>query len=184
MAEKKRKGRKAYLEDFHRDEKGDYVYKGEFYRWQGEDNELRRGRIWLWVLCAGMIAAIAAAGCVEAPGTVNCVYILLPYTINFVAGISVCWGLYRLTAGGDPMRAYIYKASVEQIPARAVCTGIGAGAAVIGELIFVCRNGLGGKAAGFVLFLLLETAVLAAAVLTWRCVKKMKWNKVTARMEG
>lgn len=184
MAEKKRKGRKAYLDDFQKDENGNYVYKGNLYQLQGDKRELRRKLIWLWILCAGMLAAIIAAGCVEAPGAVNCVYVLLPYTINFIAGISVCWGLYRLTAGGNPMRVYNYKASVEQIPARVICTGAGSGAALIGELIFVCRNGLDGKTAGFVLFLLLEAAVLAAAALTWRCLKKMKWNKVTIRTEG
>ena len=42
MAEKKYKGRKAYLNDFHKNEKGDYEYQGILYEWKGEEGTLCR----------------------------------------------------------------------------------------------------------------------------------------------
>ena len=39
MAEKKYKGRKAYLNDFQKNAKGEYEYQGNLYEWQGEKKE-------------------------------------------------------------------------------------------------------------------------------------------------
>lgn len=177
MAEKKKKGRRAYLDAFQKDEKGNYVYRGELYVWQDEEKKLKQELIRLWGLCILMLVSLAAAGCVEAPGAVNCAYVLIPYTVNFVSGISVCLGLYHLTAGGNPLRAYIYQKSVAQLPGRAVLTAVAAAAGMAGELVFVFRNGMEGKTAGFVFFLLLEAAVLVAASGIRLRVCKMCWKK-------
>ena len=175
--EKKRKKRRAYLDAFQKDEKGKYEYRGDIYIWQNDGEELRRELLELWAVCAGMMAVLIAAGCVNAPGSINCAYVLIPYTISFLVGISVCWGMYRLTAGGHPLRAYVYQASIEQIPGRAVCTALGAGASIAGELIYVFRNGTEEKKAGFICFLLLEGAALAAALIIRQRICQMKWKK-------
>ncbi len=177
MAEKKKKKRRAYLDAFQKDEKGKYEYRGDFYIWQNEGTELRQELLRLWAACAVMMASLIAAGCVNAPGAVNCAYVLIPYTISFLVGISVCWGMHRLTAGGHPLRAYVYQASIRQIPGRAVCTATGAGAAIAGELVYVLRNGMEEKTAGFICFILLEGTALAAALSIRRRVCKMKWEK-------
>lgn len=209
MAEKNnRKKRRAYLDSFQKNEKGNYEYHGDLYFWAGmkrparsgrqsqdehplrggkpayEERSLRRELTLLWGLCAGMLCALIAAGCVEAPGVMNCAYVLIPYTVNLVAGISVCWGLCRLTAGGNPLRAYICEASVMQIPGRAVCTAIGAGAAAAGELIWVFRNGMEGKTVGCILFFLLEGAVFAAALVMRYRVKQMNWEKKSTEVRS
>lgn len=175
--EKKRKKRRAYLDAFQKDENGKYEYRGDLYIWQNESTALRQELHRLWAVCAGMMAVLIAAGCVNAPGAVNCAYVLIPYTISFLVGISVCWGMYRLTAGGHPLRAYVYQASIAQIPGRAVCTAIGAGVSIVGELIYVFRNGVEEKTVGFICFLLLEGAALAAALTIRGRVCKMKWKK-------
>ncbi|MGN0335441.1 MAG: hypothetical protein ACI4DV_07265 [Lachnospiraceae bacterium] len=176
MPGKKRKKRRAYLDDFHKNEKGEYVYRGVLY-FRQEKEKNRFGDWLLWGLCIGMLTAVTVAGCVDAPGTMNCAYVLIPYTVNFLSGISVCWGMYRLVTGGDPLRAYIYEATVKQIPGRAVCTAVGAAASAVGEIVFLCRNGSGGRTGGAIRFLLLECVVFVSAVGICRVIKSMKWEK-------
>ncbi|MCI8482821.1 MAG: hypothetical protein HFH41_00605 [Lachnospiraceae bacterium] len=184
MEEKKKKGKRAYLEAFQKNAEGKYEYKGEFYCWQGTEQERRKKMRRLWVLCLVMLGAIGAAGSVEAPGTLNCAYVILPYVVEFVAGISVFWGLCRLSAGGDPLRVYVYQASAEKIPERAVVTVIGAAAALAGELIFLLQNGLDGKWAGLGVFLLLEGMVIFLTLELRRCIRKMEWSRKERNMES
>ena len=151
--EKKKKSRRAYLESFQKNQEGNYEYKGELYVWQGTGQDRRRELARLWGLCIALLGSLAGAG------------------------ISVCWGLCRLSAGGNPVRAYVWKASVEQIPGRAVFACISGGASLAGELIFVVRNGLEGKTGGFAIFLLLECLVCASSSGMYQRVKKLKWEK-------
>lgn len=177
MAEKKKNGKRAYLDAFQKNAEGKYEYKGELYRWQGTGQERKKALGKLWILCIGMLAALGIAGSVKAPGALNCAYVILPYVAEFVAGISVFWGLCRLSAGGDSLRAYVYQAAVEKIPGRAVVTAIGAAAAFVGEIVFALRNGLDGKGAGFVVFLLLEGVIIILVLLLWKSIRKMEWSK-------
>lgn len=177
MAEKKKKGRRAYLDSFQRNAKGEYEYKGETYVWQMTEQERRKELFRLWILCIGMLAGLIAAGSVEAPGTLNCIYVLLPYVINLIAGISVFWGMCRLTAGGYALRAYVYQKSAAQIPGRALFTFICAALAVLGEIVFVLQNGMERKAVGFVLFVLAECTVSATVFLLGRHIRNMRWEK-------
>lgn len=177
MAEKKYKGRKAYLNDFRKNEKGDYEYQGILYAWEGEKKELQRSLLILWILCIFMLAALAAAGCVEAPGPANCFYVVLPYAVSFVFGISSAWGLCRLTRGGNPLRAYIYQASVEAIPVRTLCTMIGAAAAILGELVFLLLNGTAKKLPEILLFIVLEVLSFVLAGLFRKHILQMQWKK-------
>lgn len=177
MAEKKYKGRKAYLNDFRKNEKGDYEYQGVLYQWKGEKELLRRELSLLWILCIAMLAVLTVAGCVDAPGPKNSFYVVLPYTVSFIFGISTAWGLWRLFDGGNPLRAYIYEASVVQIPVRTVGTMIGAGAAILGEIVFLFRNGFAGKVSGSLGFLLLEGAAIILAVILRQRVMKMTWEQ-------
>ncbi len=180
MAEKKtekKKNRRAYLESFQKNQEGNYEYRGELYAWQGTEQERRRELAKLWGLCTVLMGSLAAAGSVEAPGSINCAYEILPYVVNLIAGISVCWGLCRLSAGGNPVRAYVWKASVGQIPGRAIFACICSGVSLAGELIFAVRNGLEGKTAGFAAFLLLECGVFTASFQMSRRLRKLEWEK-------
>ncbi|MBQ8856512.1 MAG: hypothetical protein IJ024_00055 [Lachnospiraceae bacterium] len=177
MAEKKYKGRKAYLNDFHKNEKGDYEYQGILYEWKGEEGTLCREMILLVGIGVVMLAALILAGCVDAPGAINCFYVVLPYTVSFIAGISMVWGMWRLLEGGNPLREYVYKASVEQIPIRAIFTIIGAGAAIVGEIVYLIGHGFQGKSVKSMEFLLLESVVFVLAVILRKRVMVMPWKR-------
>lgn len=177
MEEEKKRKRKAYLDSFQKDNNGKYVYKGDMYVFQPQERELRREMARLWGLALVMISAQIIAGCVDAPGTGRSFYVLIPYMISLIAGISVCWGLGRMTEGGSSLRAYVYEATVPQIPGRSVFTAVCAGVAVLGELTYVFKNGIEEKLPGFLIFLVLEVAALFAALLIKRQILLMKWEK-------
>ena len=175
MADNRKKSRKAYLDDFKKMKEGQYEYTGELYSWQEDEDKKRKKKLTLWTLSILLLASAVAACCVPAPGAVNCAYVLIPCAGVFLAGISVCYGMYRFSTGGHPLRAYIYRASVQQIPVRAVCAAVCAGASVAGELIYVLRNSLEGKTVGFILLLILEGAALLMSLEIVRIVHKMSW---------
>lgn len=172
MAEKK-KGRRAYLNDFKKNEQGQYEYGGRRYSYKGDDLGRRRTRT--GILCALMAALMTAAGFADAPGMRGCFYVLLPYAAGLAAAAGVCLAAYRFCTGGDPMKEYVYEASVPKIPGRALFSAVCAGLAVFGDVFFVLQNGFGGKAAGFAAFLLPETAAALLALFLWRDAKGNNW---------
>lgn len=183
MAEKKRRKRRAYLDSFQKDGNGNYVYEGDMYIFESQGKELRQELMQLWGLTLAMMIALITAGCITAPGTGNCFYVLMPYMINVVAGISLCWGLGRMTLGGSELRSYVYEATVEQLPVRSGFTIVCAGAALLGELIYIIQNGTEGNAVGCVLFFILEAFVCGLTVLIKRQSKKIKWKKISHKTQ-
>lgn len=177
MAEKKYKGRKAYLNDFKRNEKGEYSYEGTLYEWKGVPEAYKRTLLELWFFGILELLCAAAAGFFDAPGAMNCFYVILPYIIGLVAAFSVLWGIIRLTEGKNPMRSYIYEASVGKLPARTLLVMIFSGIAVAGELLYVILHGSGGKFPVILAFLLLEALTLLLALKIYKIVSKMSWEK-------
>lgn len=175
-SEKKYKGRKAYLNDFKLNDKGEYNYEGILYGWAGEEEAYKSTLRILWILGILQTAALLAAGFVEAPGIMNSFYVVLPYAISLVAGVSVLWGIGRLTAGKHPLRAYIYKASVGALPMRTVIVMVSAAIACAGELYYLIANGSEGKLSLIILYLILELIPVASSVLIFIKVQKMPWE--------
>lgn len=182
MEEQKGRKRRAYLNSFQKDSNGKYVYEGDLYIFEPQGKGLRQELTRLWVLAAGMMAAFLAAGCVPAPGTGNCFYVLIPYMISVILGISVCWGLGRMTAGGSELRAYVYEATAAQLPVRAGFAAFFAGAALVGELVYLFKNGTEGKLAGCVLFLVLEAFAGVVTLIIKKQISQMQWKKKSSEM--
>lgn len=168
--------KRAYLDAFEKNAQGNYVYAGELYYWQGVETDRRRQMRLLWLLSVVLLGSAALSLCVTAPGTLNCAYVLVPCAGSFLGAISVCRGLYRLSAGKNPLRAYIYNASVKQIPIRALCTCAGAAISIAGEIIYVLSNGTEEKRTGFLVFLLLEGIIFMTSLSVERRIVKMRWK--------
>lgn len=177
MAEKKYKGRRAYLNDFKKNDEGNYEYRGTMYRFVGEKETFRKEMFWLWLLFGGMMVTLLITGCLDAPGLMNSFFVILPFSVSFVFGISTGWGLWRLTNGGTLLRAYVYEASAEKLPFRSggvlVCTF----AAIVGEIMYILRNGLGEGILKILLFLLLEGLISAFTLLFIQRFRQISWEK-------
>lgn len=178
MAPKKYKGRKAYLNDFKLNEKGEYAYEGILYEWTGEKEGYRRTLRALLGLGIIQLMVLVAAGCIEAPGAMDYFYVILPYMVSLVSGISVIWGIWQLMAGKMPLRAYIYKATVEKIPVRSLIVIISGAAAIVGELYYLLKNGSGGKISGVLTFLFLEGMAVFSSILVVKIIQKMPWQRL------
>ena len=173
----KKKGRRAYLNDFHKTLSGEYVYRGATYTFNGTKEQ--RLHLYYKLLTVGIVLAAAGitSGCITAPGTINCFYVVIPFVAALIASISLIWALCRLWIGGSPLREYIYTATVEQFRPRAVIAAIAAGCAIVGELVFVALNGAQGMIATMLLFLFCQAVILAGALLWYRLTKTFGWTK-------
>lgn len=171
---KKRKGRRAYLDDFQINEEGAYEYTGGRYVYPGGDLPSQKRR--LLIYGGIMLASVIGGGCLPAPG-LNAAVVLIPYALTLIFAVNSCRALFRLCKGGNPMRAYVYKESVARLPKWSLITAVSAGASLTGEILFVIRYGYWKgllRAPGF--FLCLMITFLSSIFLN-RASGNMKWEK-------
>ena len=159
----KRKGRRAYLNDFTTNLQGDYVYQGSHFHYTGEtpwERQLRR----LWGLTLAMAIGLVGGGFLPAAGMNGVLYVVLPYLVSVIAGASVVWAMAKLRREGR-LRSYVYEATILKLPARANAAAVSAALASAGEGLNLLLNGSGGKTAATLGYLGLEAL---AAVAAWR----------------
>ena len=139
----KRRGRRAYLEDFQRTLDGTYMYTGAHYAYADAAGRPRRRLLGgLWLSAALAAAATLAQGFLPAGGMYNCAYVLLPYAAALLSSISVVWALARLSLNKEPVRAYIYTATVAALPLRSILTACFVGATLVGDCVFLAIRGM------------------------------------------
>ena len=83
MAEKKRRGRRAYLSDFQPQLDGKYVYTGALHYYEGADR--KRSMALLWGLTAALAVGALVPGLVRAAGMDNHFYVILPWAAELMA---------------------------------------------------------------------------------------------------
>ena len=173
----KKKGRRAYLDDFHKTLSGEYVYRGATYTFNGTKEQRRH--LYYKLLAIGIVLAAAGltSGSITAPGALNCFYVVIPFVTALIASLSLLWALCKLWFGGSPLREYIYTATVEQFRPRSILAAVSAGCAIVGEILFVILNGAQGMVATMLLFLLCQAVILAGSLLWLRIVKRFSWTK-------
>lgn len=173
----KKKNRRAYLNDFKKNSAGNYEYQGALYEWEGETAEYTRQLRLLGVLGLAASLSLIFAGCLSAPGMLNCVYVILPYTVSFVCGCSTMWALVRFLFGGKQLRGYIYEATVLQIPNRAAGTILAAVVTALNECIYLFLHGSEGHLWQALVFLGLILIAIGSLYTLSKKVKNMKWEK-------
>lgn len=102
MADKKKKqaGRRAYLNDFHRDLTGAYIYDGSHFHFAGDG--WKQVLLRLWALGLVLVVLVLAGG-FSGEAMSHCVFQILPYLVEVGAVGSVVWALVRLTSGGETL---------------------------------------------------------------------------------
>lgn len=175
--EKKSWRRKSYLDDFQKTASGEYVYNGALHSYAGEGLSRTRALTVLWMLTLAVALSALGSGFVSAPGSVGCFYVVLPNALAIVMAGSLVWLMCRLTAGGDPMRDYVYKATVAQFKPRGCAAAAISAAAVGGELVYLLLHGPEGKGRAAALYLLFQSleSALALGWVWWA--KRLKWSK-------
>lgn len=176
MADREKKKKRAYLDDFEKDLNGNYRYCGAHYRYAGE---IPRGKALarLWALCGGGAALTVAAGVLPGATARAPLYLELPYMAALVLALYAVVVLVRATRGGDPMRAYIHEQTVQKLPSLCRATAVLCAAASAGQGVAAFAADaqlLWGMQGVFILFELLSCAAFAAAA--W-LLKRMPWEK-------
>lgn len=173
--EKKRQGRRDHLNDFYRDVSGNYVYTGVCYEHTGGVRAntalLRR----LWLMTAVMAAAVVTGGCISAPGVGRCFYVLLPYAAQIGVTGSIVWAVARWQTREYPLRAYVYRATVQALPGRCLAQAVLAGVGLAAETLYLLLSGSDGRGAAAI-YLLLQACVLVLALLARRAVLASDWQ--------
>lgn len=169
-----RKNKHAYLDDFEKDLNGNYQYRGAHYYYKGTQP---RGKALagLWVLCGGGTACLLAAGFVHGATAHAPFWLLLPYMAGLLAGVYVLYLLVRLTAGGDPLRAYIHEQTAQKLPGVCLTAAVLAALTAAAQLV---QLALGGQnLAARLLFAALQTVAAAAFIRANKRFKVLKYEK-------
>ena len=169
---KKRRGRRAYLEDFHQNVAGEYIYTGRTHAWKAPRGKTLR-KLWLCAIAA--IGAAVAAGCVPNTGMERRVWALIPYVLMLISSGVQGWLLYKLTDGGDPVRDYVWKASVPRLPAAGIVTGILALASIVTEIANIFAPNFAGTLPFALGLTGLDVLAGATSVVLSRTVKGLEW---------
>lgn len=180
MMEEKRKrhNRREYLNDFHLNVAGEYVYDGALYACKSDDASQRRFKRTVWGMAAVLVIAVVAGGCIPAPGMLNSSYVLLPYLGEFLSAGSVVWALAKLGTDWSAVREYNYQKSVAVLPVRTVVTAVFSALGFVCELIFFFTNDHAGQTFFALLYVLLKLTALLCTLVLRAEIMQAEWGKL------
>lgn len=178
MAEKKRRGKREHLKDFYKDVSGKYVYGGALYTCNLPDAERKRNLRQMWFCCGSAFVALIVAGCIPAAGMAEG-FLVLPFYLGTIISVGmVCWALWELCDGGDPMREYVYNASVEKMPRRCEFGMVLGGLCLGGLVIHLMFSGLkDAELWATVFFVAIQFWTVIGMTFVKKLLKRMKWTK-------
>lgn len=181
MNKKKGKSRrKQYLNDFRPVLNGEYIYTGEHFCPDMEQEQfavLRRSILIALILAA---AFVFTAGLLPASGSINCFYVILPFLAVIICCFIKTVKTVRLFASGLTVREYVYERTVPAIPGLVLAEGISAAATLAAEAVYLILNGFDGREAYTAAFICLIAAEIAADLTMLKLFRKITWYKNTA----
>lgn len=170
-----KKNRWSYLNDFKKDEAGQYTYQGSCYCFAGDENERRRAYGKLWALLVVIAAASVGSGCVSGAGILNTFYVILPYLGEICALFALTWYQFKLLTKGAEVRAYIYEKTQPRMAPAAVIIAFFAIVGFITSLVFSVMSGFRDGVAAAVIYLALKAVTAVAALCYRNAFQKLEW---------
>lgn len=171
------KNRKAYLKDIRPNLSGEYVYVGAHYRYAGKDLSYGKAIAGIAVPALLSLAAFVAAGFVNAGGMSNTFYVLIPYMAEAIAVFTLLWAVCKLLMNGQRVRDYIFDASFNKLPVRALLSSVFAAVGMVSIIVFVAINGPDGSMGELVLLFAAKILAIVAPLVLRKLVKLVKWEK-------
>ena len=167
--------RRAYLEYFHKNAAGEYVYSGGYYTFEGGETARKQAITVLWSIL-GVAAGLTLLGSfLPVPGLTHVWYVLVPYVAAVICVLSSLWSLGEITAGGEPLREYVYDRAVKRFRLRTLLAAVFSGLACLGEGIYLLSGHGFTVAAG--VFLGWEAASAAAGAVCFLLFSRLRWHK-------
>ncbi len=180
MMEKKRRkrGENSYLNDFHPNLAGEYIYDGTLYACQADAAAIRTAQRRIWAAGALLALLAVAGGCIPAPGMQNHFYVILPYLGELIAALTVGWALAKLGRDWTAVREYVYERTVPALPRRAAAAAVFALLGVIAEAVHLALSAAGGQTLFAALYFLLKLLAALCALFIRREILQTNWAKV------
>ena len=173
----RKKGRKAYLNDFQPNLAGEYTYTGAHFRYTGSGVDYRLCRRGTMFGAIAMLVGLLAPGFVNAGGMGNCFYVLIPYMGEAISVFVTLWAVFKMLAGGERLREYIYEKSVKRIPAGCICCAGFAALGFVCSMVFSAINGIGGSTAEAAVLIVGKVLGVAAPLSMRKHILAQTWEK-------
>ena len=174
--EKKKKGRRAYLNDFKLQDSGTYAYEGKIFECTLGGAEFHKMMIRLWTLFGVMAGVNLLAGFLPHTGLNGNYFVVIPYAIELGCLVTLGFSLARLQKGGRRLREYVYRASVEKLPVRSSACMVTGVIAAAGMLWVFLSGRFEGVILYGILFLLSQAAEAGTAALFLKTCSAMQWD--------
>lgn len=172
------RGKNSYLDDFHLNLAGEYIYEGAFYACGTKGAEQKQLRVRLWALSALALLSVLAGGFLPVPGMQGCAYVLLPYAAELLAAVSVIWAFGKLGRNWDSVREYTYERSVTVLPHRTALTAVFSLIGIVAESIYLLVSGAQGQMLFAVIYYALKFVAMVSALGIHRALARTNWAKV------
>lgn len=178
MAEKKkRKGRRAYLNDFYTDVSGNTVYTGKMLTYHGR-LPYPAARLRIGFYCGLVFACVFAVACLPAPSMLGYgkTYVMLPFIFEAIGLLLTVWAAVRMLYHGESLREYVYEASAKKLPWWLEMTAFFAAVSAVCNVIYVALNGFGGQVGLSLLLIVLHILAAVFALLGIRFLRQITWS--------
>ena len=172
----KKKGRKAYLNDFKLQDSGKYAYEGKMCECTLGGAEFHSTMVRLWILFGVMAGVNLLAGFLPHTGINGNYFVVIPYAIELGCIVALGFALVRLQKGGRKLREYIYRASAEKLPVRSSACMVTGVIAAAGMLWVFISGRFEGTVLFGILFLLSQAVEAGAAGLFLKTCGAMPWS--------
>ncbi len=176
MADKKPRGRRPWLDEIQLGGDGQYAYRGSHMKFGGDEAALRRFRLTTSVLTACLAVCVAATGCLNVGKLDNTVWVLVPYMLEVVLTAALAWSAVRLLLQGSVVRSYIFKQTAKRLPVLAIIDAAAAAITFGSAIVYSAIDSF--WTAPVVVYLLLQAAVCALALLALKVLKRAAWESV------
>lgn len=161
--DKKKQGRRAYLNDFKVGAGGEYVYTGAVYRFTSRN---RKG----FVLKLALLTALSlicgiTQGCISAAGMDDCFYVIIPWIAELGFSVAAAWAAGRIIYSGELIRKYVYEATFGKLPIFCNTAAAFAAVGIICEAVYIILEGFDGKLVFTIIFIALKALSGVSALL-------------------
>ena len=176
MASKKRKEK---LKDIIQDADGNLLYTGDLYRIAGDAKTSYGRRAVLAGLLIIQLLIVILSGLIDAAGTTNAFYVILPYVGEVSALFALAWTMVKVLAGGDQVRTYVLDNARGKVAGETTILMVFAGFGFIMSAVYLIRNGMGESPAKSILYLAAKAASAGCAAYYRKFFGSTEWEKTS-----
>ncbi len=169
-------GRRAYLNDFHLNDKGEYVFMGRMMTFDEEHMSYRDYIIRSSLFTIIMILATVLAECLPAVALSRFGFTAIPWALQMVMTALTAYSVWKIIFGKNPMREYVYKSSAEKLPVRVILAAAFSLLTAVADTVYILIKGWEGEVLYTALRPALSIVCGAAAFLFSGMLKKTSWK--------